>query len=332
MKRFLFMSLSAALALVLAASCRTDANSHAADKSDTQWLAEAGVGAFMHFLVDGNTSGLVDQFDVKALADQLEGAGVGYFCLTLGQNTGYFCAPNPVYDRISGYKAGERTSRRDLPMELAKELRMRGIRMMLYLPMQTPNRDMQAVVNFGFPAEEENNDRQFTETGTDNWAEVISWWSEHYGEIISGWWFDGGYDWIGVNDSIREKYAKAAKSGNPHAIVCFNPGIMIKRSGEADDYTAGETADLLNADVDGQYTDGAQSHILSYLGSNWGKRDCRYETTQLKEWLGGMIEKHCAVTFDVGPNYDTGNGPVGTISGEQLGQLRELTGLVSEIQ
>jgi len=35
-------------------------------------------------------------------------------------------------------------------------------------------------------------------------------------------------------------YAAAAKSGNPKAVVTFNPGVSLKRWTAAEDYTAGE--------------------------------------------------------------------------------------------
>jgi hypothetical protein len=75
--------------------------------SSADWLREAKYGAFMHLLPsDAKTLALVDDFDVEALAGQLESIGAKYLVLTLGQNSGYFNAPNAVYDRITGYRAG----------------------------------------------------------------------------------------------------------------------------------------------------------------------------------------------------------------------------------
>ena len=89
----------------------------------------------MHLLPsDAKTLAMVDDFDVERLAGQLESIGVKYLVLTLGQNSGYFNAPNAVYDRTTGYRAGERCSTRDLPADLWRALHARGIRLMLYLP------------------------------------------------------------------------------------------------------------------------------------------------------------------------------------------------------
>lgn len=313
----------AVLAILSVCSCSSDRST----EPPTAWMKEARLGAFMHFLPGESNFDLVDQFDVDYLADQLKSIGAGYFVFTLGQNSGYYNAPNPVYDEISGYKAGERTSERDIPMELAKALKKRGIPMMLYLPMQTPNRDMQAVVNFGFPAEAENQDRQFTVEGTDNWAKVIGWWSDHYGKLVRGWWFDGGYEWIGVNDSIREKYSKAVKSGNSRSIACFNCGVVDTptKTGPAEDYTSGEVYNLLEARIPGDSVDGIQSHVLSFIGGNWGTRDCRFNIEDLKRWVVDATGKGTAVTLDMGPNYDPEVAPVGSISKEQADQFRQLS-------
>ena len=47
----------------------------------------------------------LDDFDVEALAAQLESAGARYLVLTLGQNSGFFNAPNAAYDRRTGYRS-----------------------------------------------------------------------------------------------------------------------------------------------------------------------------------------------------------------------------------
>ncbi len=53
---------------------------------NTEWFKSARYGVFMHFL-PGDTQGLalVEQFDVTALARQLEAGGAKYFIFTLGQ-------------------------------------------------------------------------------------------------------------------------------------------------------------------------------------------------------------------------------------------------------
>lgn len=294
---------------------------------DTDWFHDAKVGVFMHFLPDSETFCLVDKFDVVALADQIEKAGVKVLELTLGQNSGYYIAPNPIYDEIAGYKPGERCARRDLPMEIAKELKKRGINFMLYLPCQTPNRDIQSIKNFGFSLKDPNpgNDKLFTEKGVENWSKVIAWWSKHYGDLVKGWWFDGGYAWCGFNWAVGKEYNKAVKSGNPHSIVTFNPGVQkyLDRHCHSADYTAGEVGvDLLTTVTPGRWVDGAQAHVLTYLGENWGTYNTvRFTDEQIAGWVKEFTGNDGVVMFDVGPNLDESVAPIGTIGEQQLHQL-----------
>lgn len=324
MTRHLMLSAAIGLALfsVIACSPKYREKDHS---KNTDWFHEARVGAFMHFLPDEKTFDLVDKFDVVALADQLEDAGVKVFELTLGQNSGYYNAPNKVYDRITKSKPGEKTSLRDLPMELGLELQKRGISLMLYLPCQTPNRDMHAVESFGFNWSDPRSDKYYTEEGVKNWSKVIAWWAKHYGKLVKGWWFDGAYPFIGFNWAIGRIYAQQVKAYNRHAIVSFNPGVKsyLTRHCRACDYTAGEVNDILDIKIDGRWIEGAQAHVLTYLGSMWGVYgDTRYTDAAIAFWTREFTGAGGVVMYDVGPNYDESRGPIGSISDAQLHQLK----------
>jgi hypothetical protein len=199
--------------------CRAESNNR-----NTDWFKEARYGVFMHFLPgDAQQLALTEQFDVDALARQLEEIGAKYFVLTLQQNSGYCVSPNRAYSRITKYCPGERASQRDLPLDLYNALYPRGIRLMLYLPCQPPNRDTLAQRAFGLP--EGPADQPLNEEVAQKWAEVIQEWSDRYGDKVAGWWFDGGYEHIQFNEAIARIYAQAVKHGNPDAIVTFNPGV-----------------------------------------------------------------------------------------------------------
>src|SRR4029453_12840013 len=76
------------------------------------WIREARFGVMTHYLADWRSrtdhvamtvetwNQLVDEFDVDGLAAQLASAGVKYHILTIGQNSGYYAAPNATYDRL----------------------------------------------------------------------------------------------------------------------------------------------------------------------------------------------------------------------------------------
>ena len=80
-------------------------------RSNTDWFKEARWGIVFRYLAqevaDGELSpeqwnALVDGFDVDALAAQLNDVGAGDIMLTVGQNSGHYCAPNETYHRIVG--------------------------------------------------------------------------------------------------------------------------------------------------------------------------------------------------------------------------------------
>jgi hypothetical protein len=295
----------------------------AESSSRTDWLRDARLGAFTHFL-PGIEAGpaAVAGFDVERLARQLEQMGAKYYVFTLGQNAGWINAPNAAYDRITGYRPGERCATRDLPLELYHALRARGIRLMVYLPCQTPNRDPRAQQAFGLPSGPA--DQPLSVEFARKWAEVIHEWSARYGEKVCGWWFDGGYEQIHFNDEIARIYADAVKRGNPNAIVTCNPGIMLIRYTQAEDYTAGELNDPFDVVPSSRWVNGSQWHALSYLGSDWGRRDVRHPTELWRAWFTKIVAQGGALTLDMGPNLDPKAGPIGAIGQEQAEQFRAI--------
>lgn len=291
-----------------------------AGSPNTDWFKDAAYGIFMHFLPgDKKTFALVEKFDVEALARQLELAGAKYFVLTLGQNSGYFNSPNATYDKFTGYAPGERCSRRDLPADLHQALQRKSIRLMLYLPCQTPNQDTRAQKAFALAQGKQDQPIDLEFAG--KWAQVIQEWSDRYGERVSGWWFDGGYQHIRFNDAIAEVYARAAKHGNPKSIVTFNPGVKVVRWTAAEDYTAGELNEPFANLPSSRWIEGSQWHALTYLGSNWGQRNTRYSGEQWARWVSSVTGRGGVVTLDMGPNYDPQAGPVGSLADPQLKQV-----------
>jgi alpha-L-fucosidase len=287
----------------------------------TDWFRDARYGIFMHFL-PGDPKGLalVDSFDVEALARQLEAAGAKYFVITLGQNSGYFISPNAAYEKATGYAPGERCSRRDLPLDLHRALSSRGIRLMLYLPAQTPNGDRRAQKAFGLP--EGAKDQPIDIAFARKWAEVIREWSDRYGDKVSGWWFDGCYEWVRFFEEIARIYKDAVRHGNPRAIVAFNPGVKVIRWTQAEDYTAGELNDPFEAIPASRWLDGTQWHALTFLGSAWSRRDVRHPTERWAAWVKAVAAREGVVTLDMGPNWDPEAGPIGSLDEAQLAQVR----------
>ena len=290
---------------------------------NTDWFRDAKYGVFMHFLpADAGGLALVEKFDAEVLADQLQKAGAKYFVLTLGQNSGYFNAPNATYDRFTGYSPGERCAKRDLPLALYQALHSRAIKLMLYLPCQVPNEDAHSQKAFGLPTAKQ--DQPLSLEFARKWAEVIQEWSDRYADKVAGWWFDGGYKHIHFSEAIAQVYAQAAKHGNPKAIVTLNPGVKVVHYTQAEDYTAGELNEPFYYLPTSRWLEGSQWHALTFLGSNWGQRNTRYSGEQWAKWVSAVVAAGGVVTLDMGPNYDQQAGPIGSLGPEQLKQVQSI--------
>ncbi len=294
-------------------------------RASTDWFRNLKWGLFAHYLAEDELSSdewnrQVESFDVEGLADQLAAAGVPYFFITLGQNSGHFCSPNSAYDSIVGIEPSK-CSRRDLVADLYDVMSKRGIELLVYLPAGAPDRDRVAMEKLQW----HNNpqpDHVRPVHGLDedgkpwgsrnerlaefqrNWQSVITEWSERWGRKVRGWWFDGCYF---ANAMYRHddepnfaSFAAAAKAGNPDSIVAFNPGVKVPVvcHSEYEDYTAGEISKGL-PEVNGRYIDGAQLHILSYLGERWGSGEPRFSDELVVAYTNYVNEHGGVITWDL---------------------------------
>ena len=300
----------------------------------TDWIKEAKWGVFMHYMADTVFKGdqpsvekwneAVDAFDVNGLAEQLASAGAGYFVLTLGQNSGFYCSPNKTYDRLTGIRPSK-CARRDLVFDLSEALRIKHIRLMVYLPSGPPDRDVEAVKALEwkagrFPLWTYENGKP---KGQDDrlvsfqqkWELVIAEWSKRWGRRISGWRFDGCY----YPDAMYRhpdapnfaSFAAAARSGNPNSIVAFNPGVLnpIITLTSEEDYTAGEINDPGKVVCGGRWVGKAQFHMLSFLGPSWCQKPPRFTADQVVAFTQSITDKAGTVTWDVPPDGVNGHIP-----------------------
>lgn len=95
---------------------------------------------------------------------------------------------NAAYGTVTGGAPGERCSKRDLPMELAAPLKPHGIRLLLYLPCQTPNGDLRAVHAFGLPETPVNGGRKIDLAFAQKWAGELN---EPFPLACEGRWLSG---------------------------------------------------------------------------------------------------------------------------------------------
>jgi hypothetical protein len=280
----------------------------------TAWMKQARWGVMTHFLADWRArvdkesmsvekwNDLIDHFDVDSLAKQIASVGASYYLVTIGQNSGYYLAPNATYDRFVGIKPSK-CSRRDLVVDLYEALNKRGIKLMVYLPSGAPAGDSIARKQVEWQNGPHSN-REFQI----KWEQVIREWSERWGKKIVGWWFDGCY-W--PNTMYRstdppnfESFAAAARAGNPQSAVAFNPGVVYRSISITpyEDYTAGEIDQPERISIkrasDGKI-DGAQIHILSFLGETWGRGLPRFSAEQIVGYGKIVADEGGVMTWDV---------------------------------
>ena len=278
------------------------------------WMKEARWGVMTHYLADWKAremkepmsvakwNEMIDHFDVEGLAGQLKNVGAGYYLITIGQNSGYYLAPNATYDRFVGIQPSK-CSRRDLVADLYEALHKRDIRLLVYLPAGAPGGDATAREALRWQNGPHRN-REFQL----KWEQIIRAWSMRWGPRVAGWWFDGCY-WPNTMYRTDEppnfaSFAAAARAGNPESIVAFNPGVVprILSVTPHEDYTAGEINDPNRIEIrraaDGKI-DGTQVHILSYLGERWGMGAPRFATEQVVTWSQSIHKQGGVITWDV---------------------------------
>jgi hypothetical protein len=302
------IAVTAALLLMLTNSAPGDTNMNA-KPNRTDWFKDAKWGVFTHYLTATDTSveqwnRLIDEFDVPALAKQLESVGAKYYFITIGQNSGHYCAPNATYDRIVGTKPSK-CSRRDLVSDLYDALHPKGIKLMVYLPSGAPDKDPIAMEKLKWESGVwgSTNNKRLAEFQV-MWQDIIRDWSLRWGNKVCGWWIDGCYFSDAMYRSADppnfKTFADALRAGNPDAIVAFNPGVTtpVIALTDYEDYTAGEISDAFPV-CPGLRVNQAQYHILSYLGENWSRGKPRFADEFVVGYTKDVTNKGGVVTWDV---------------------------------
>jgi len=237
----------------------TMAGSDAGGAEKKRWLRETGYGLMFHYEAFKNHTShsynkAVDSFDVVSFADSVESTGAGHVIFVVGQHWGRYCSPNSVYEKLLGVENGVWTSRRDLIMEIGKELAKRDVRLVLYMTARAPMRHYKVIKSMGDtlpsingkpvgpdvdPMSHPRKVKGFLRsenqapnpTFLKNWGDVCGEWSKRYGKLVSGWWFDGyktemsdAYESLKKEPHNIDTWVAAVLSGNPEAELAFNAG------------------------------------------------------------------------------------------------------------
>ena len=211
-------------------------------RSSTKWMVEARYGLQFHWTSQSQPrhgpkkpyAQAVADFDVRTFAETVAGTGAGYVIVTTSHAEYFFPAPIRAIDAIMP----GRTAERDLPADLADALGRHGIKLMLYYHVghddwQEPDGWWK---RFGF-------DPVRPGRFLDNWCAIQEEIGGRYRGKLAGWFFDDGCVYYPLSPSF-ERLTRAAKTGNPDRLVCYNPWIL-PRVTEFQDYFCGEGYDFL---------------------------------------------------------------------------------------
>lgn len=306
---------------------------------NTDWFKEAGLGLMVHYLRDlyapnggaEEWNKAVDRFDTEQFANNCQQAGVNYVMFALGQNDGYYCAPNAAYDSIVGIEPGVLCSKRDLPMDLISSLEKRGIKMLFYLPGNPAHSNKLSVPKFQYSYGKDTPTSQYTQQRLEA---VMREWSLRYGTKLWGWWFDGMYrsGIIQTRSDMSLAYnisthTLAAKAGNPKSIVSYNYGVdKIQSNSPYDDYSAGEENRIVQLPKGRWVEEGVQWFHFTHLGPTWAQPGTQFKTTDLTTWAEKVYQKEGVLCFDV---HVTGDG---AIDPQQIAQLKEVSNVFKKVK
>ncbi|RQO39684.1 hypothetical protein DBV14_30820 [Variovorax sp. KBW07] len=256
-----------------------------------------GFGVMVHYLPDKQSVNEIRRFDVEAFAATLADMRASHLILTLGQNNGQYIAPNAALEVLCPASATNRPPR-DLPMEIGKALRSRGIALILYLPFRAPQADRALMDCLGDVFEQEPPPARFIAA----WSSVIRDWSERYGSLVSGWWFDGTYNTKGITPAGWEMLCGAARTGGSNRWLAFNAGEGPERfslkSAPCQNLMAGEYMQP-PAHLSAPPSELAL-HVLTPLTASWGREaPARFTAAQLRNWISEAAAARGLFTLDM---------------------------------
>lgn len=273
-----------------------------AEASEIGFYPKNSYGVAVHLLPSKkNVVNFFDDFNIERFVSELDECGVGYLVVTLGQNSGAYLVENKRYLEITGYESSDIFPKVDFLKRLAKYLNDKSIKLIFYLPIRGPQNDTVALSKLS------EGDERFSPSDLflKKWASVIKEWSDDFGLLVSGWWFDGVYakprdGWAAVAD--------AAKSGNANSIIAFNFGQGLSKAfiklDNSQSYTAGEINNIDDV-IDFptiEKLDGMRLHVFTYLGNNWGGEGIRYSNQQLRDFYNRILNANGILTLDVNVN------------------------------
>lgn len=323
--------------------------SQAAGGSATDWMHDGKFGVMEHYLAEGAPPGAVksdypnnmpsvaqwndrvNNYDVDGVVNQLKSVGAGWLQISVGQNTGFYAAPNATFEELVPPTPDHpsRLAKRDLIKELGQALHKEGIKLIVYVTADAVAYDDYARQKLGGSAQgkgEPNADYQR------NWLKVVETWSKQWGTDVDGYWVDGPY--FPRLEPFYDQMATTLRSGNPKSILSFNASVdePYKTHTKESDFTPGESpVKYWPRPAAGRFIDNRGTQMqLQYLGpaqGDWGNppnEPMSFTADQIAEHTHKVTQAGGAVTWDVG--YNRSNGRISDPGMEQLKKVGEKVG------
>lgn len=222
----------------------------------TTWMA-GHYGIMTHWLYPGilpekgelakSLDEAVKQFNLPRYMEEFEASGADWLIFTIAQNMGFYPSPNAVIERLAG---PGHCSQHDLVLEIASAVHRLGKRFIAYLPCCVGGND-EIVKAFAWNTQDGTDQAEFQR----HYLMAVREWSERFGALLDGWWFDGCYEWPIFHSKYMDwpAWFAATRAGNPNCAVSFNDGSLcngLTQPLTADqDYLSGETEVLVDGRI-----------------------------------------------------------------------------------
>ena len=304
--------------------------------AEIKWMQEGPFGVMLHWSeatrpMEGepeeDRNKMVDGFPVEKVCDTVAATGANWLIFTVKHIGDKYCAPNPYLESI----CPGHCSSRDLVRDIGECLKPLDIKLIAYLPSSIAGRQNGELRNaFGWTL-----DRTDKSEFMRRYTEFVRVYSESWGRLISGWWFDSAYErrrtnFTWGNDRFEAvDWGSAVRAGNPAAVYCLNLSAEIFQYVlEDEDYLAGEARHILVKPAR-PLTGNKQWHAVTWLDWEWNYSKHkgakvgpmpgpRFSTDELLEYLYDCHICGGGVTLNVGIYQD------GTLNQESVAQLTEV--------
>lgn len=258
------------------------------------WMAQGSFGVMVHYLPQppqgskNERQAWVDQtaeaFDLKGFMCQFDETGADWLILPLTQNNGVLNSANPKLPADSTFL----TARRDILMEIARQIDERKKRLILYLP-----------------SDSEPSVHGFLQAKGDYWPQYLEFvraFSDKFGPLCDGWWFDSC---MTKPDAQWNLWLAACRSANPDSVVAFSGAEFCASGGQIrprcpiEDYHAGEIHLLENGQIRTDFVYPPGGDVMVNADRKLRKKGQEAQFYMPKAQFIENVQWHCLLPIDL---------------------------------